>query len=58
MKANQVKYEEQVIAPVPCIVCGKHTQGYGWVAGGKGKVCSRKCDNEYKEKENGRKYGA
>jgi hypothetical protein len=65
MKANQAghgnvekpKPEEYRIPPVPCIVCGKITQGYGWVDGGKGKVCSRKCDNEYKEKYYARKPG-
>lgn len=65
MKANQVgqpqskvKHECETIPPKACAVCGKVSPPYGYVGSGRGQVCSRKCDNEYKEKENGRKHGA
>lgn len=59
--ATQPKKEEKEVNTIPprnCLICGKPTRGYGFVLGGAGVVCSRKCDQEHEEKERGRKHGA
>jgi hypothetical protein len=61
MKATQVKRQQKgesdrTLNNRPCTVCGAVTLPYGYVAHGKGQVCSRACDDTYNQKEKQRVF--